>query len=269
MPGKILIQSSLLPLEAVSLGRFVVDINHPQRRYHDPFPGKILGSTVQVEKDVTEMVQRLQSTRARVSLTELLTFFRSKHERQAIQVRAVMAGRYILSQWDSIFCSACALEGTRRWLEDAIEDGKEIYFTVGYCTFVNPAAVEEARSGKGIEQSVQLPVSIVADANLAGIQLGGVADPAMSHGKEKDTLAARSYSMSGEYVYAVQYCKVSFKWFSTRNVESSLLGKNKWRVYIGVRGEEEDWDGKTDDNTVEAELVKDWQSEDTTVVECY
>lgn len=256
MAGKVILLTNLLPLDAVSLGRFVVDVEYPQRRYHDPFPGRALSSTVQAETDVKESAQRRKNKRAGLFLTELFSLIKRKRSAHGFEVRAVSALTYVLNQWDSIFRSACALEDTRRWLEDVIEDGKDVYFTVGYRTVVDPVAKEDVRIGRASEQSVQLPVSTIAEANLYGIQLGGVLDPAVSWTREKSDLAGRSFKMSGECVHSVQYCKVNFKWFSTRKVESSLLGENKWRVCLGVRGEEED--DNADDNTVEAQLVEDW-----------
>lgn len=265
MAAKLLLQNHLLPLDAVALGRFVVDMKNPQRRYHDAFGAEHLSSTVQVEKDVRELSEHVKNTQVGVALTQLLTLFQSRKKAQGVHVQSTMARTYILNHWDSSFRSACALDDTRRWIEEAIEDGKDIYFIVGYRTFLNASVNVAAEAKKGLGYTIQAPVSSVVEANLYGIRLGGVLDPSVTQENETEEKSAHDFTVSGEAVYAVQYCKMAFKWFSSRKVETGLLGDNKWRVYVGIRGEEEE---DAEDNLLEVAFEEQWDTSETLLDEC-
>lgn len=260
MAGKVLLRTSLLPREAVSLGRLVVDINNPQRRYHDPSLGEATTSTVQVDEGVQETGQQFENKQVKAALSKLLALFSTEPNAHAYQVKAVLSLNYTLNQWEEVFREICALESTRRWLEDVIQDGRDVYFIVGYRTFVDPVTSHDTQLGRGTGMSFQLPLSKVAEANLPGIGLGGALNASVTHSQERNGFASRSSSTNGECVYAVQYCKLRFKWFTSRKVNSSLLGENKWRIYIGVRGEEEE-DDEIEDDIVEAVLEDDWHEE--------
>jgi hypothetical protein len=44
---------------------------------------------------------------------------------------------------------------------------------------------------------------------------------------------------AGEQIYAVQYRKVRFRWFSSRDLERAALEKGKqWKVHGSLRGQE-------------------------------
>ena len=41
-----------------------------------------------------------------------------------------------------------------------------------------------------------------------------------------------------EQIYAVQYRKVRFRWFSSRNLDRAALEKGRWKVHGSLRGQE-------------------------------
>src|SRR5205809_5981565 len=102
MAGNLLLQSSLLPLEAVSLGRFVIDVKAPQRGFHDPFTDRTLLSTVHREQEIRELLQQVKSSKAAARLTELISLFTSSYNVQGIHLRAALAVTYALCQWDDV-----------------------------------------------------------------------------------------------------------------------------------------------------------------------
>jgi hypothetical protein len=55
----------------------------------------------------------------------------------------------------------------------------------------------------------------------------------------------------------VQYRRIRFKWYSSRDLDRASLEKNRWRMYWGLRGQEV---GTND--VVEATMSDDEGSED-------
>jgi hypothetical protein len=55
----------------------------------------------------------------------------------------------------------------------------------------------------------------------------------------------RTYTACGDGMYAVQYRKLRFKWYSSRNLEKATLEKdNRWKLSPEARGDD---DGDEDD----------------------
>ena len=253
MVGKLLLQSQLLPLKSISLARFVVDIASPQRRFHDPILDHSPQSTRHTQHDFQEHAQRYKSAKARGRLTELLQIFRGVGGSLEAHINATASISHELIQWDAVFKDACTSPVTRKWIEDAIEDGQDIYFIVGFRTFVDPSASESVSNLNIKGGEVQVPTSEVVQANVPGLLLGGVLDPGVSGSTFTARQNIRSFASEGEMIYAVQYCKVKFKWYSSQKLETGSLGKTRWRVHWGVRASDE----SLEDDVVEAAVEED------------
>jgi hypothetical protein len=257
MRGKLILQNHLLPVESVSLARLITDIQSPQRNFHDPFPNSQLDHTTVIQNDVLEVGVKDQTASAGAHFTDLLNLYRSTENAHGTGVSAVASTAYELRQWEVLFKSACVLPGTRRWMEDSIEAGKSIFFIVGFKTFLNPSTAELGRASTSALAEVQLPVSAVAAANVPGVNFSGVFDPSVSGSSSRSIALLRRFDVEREMVYAVQYCKVNFKWFSSKKVEKSSLGPTKWKIHWGVRTAEE----VDEDDVVEAELEEEFDEE--------
>jgi hypothetical protein len=257
MVGKLFLQNRLLPVDSVSLARLVTDMTSPQRDFYDPFPNENIDHTAVIHNDVFEVAARDQARSVGSQLTELLDLYKNRSNVQSTAVDAISAIAYELRQWDALFKRACLLPTTRKWMEDAIEEGKPVYFIVGFRTYMNPSAAELGKSSTSLTAEAQVPVSTVVSANLPGVDVGTALDPGVSWGNHRSTTLVRKFHAEGEMVYAVQYCRVKFKWYSSRKIEKSSLGPTKWKVHWGVRALEE----PEDDDTVQAELSDDLYGE--------
>lgn len=230
MAGKLLLQSSLLPLESVGLARFIVDVKNPQRHYHDPFPGQKLRATTVRELGWKEVDRQNRGSKAGIRLRDFFTFFVDTYTADTVQTQTALAITYTLHQWEETFRDACGLMATRNWLEEAIADGKDVYFIVGYRTFVDATVEEHARTATEREAVPRIPVSVL------GSQVGGIIEPSLVRRTTEEGELIRSRGTVGECVYAVHYCKVGFKWWAPSQIDSSTLGRNKWKIYVGIRG---------------------------------
>jgi hypothetical protein len=254
MAGKLLLQSSLLPLDSVGLGWFIIDVKNPQRQYHDPFPDKTLPATTMKESGWKEVARQVKGSKAGIRLTEFLHLFVENKSDDVFKTETALAVTYTLCQWEDTFRDACGLTLTCRWLEDAITDGKDVYFIVGYRTFLNCGVGEEAQVRDGKDGALRPPVSITVGSQIGIPLAGSVIDPlVVKCASTDDKEAKKSWTVEGESVYAVHYCKVNFKWISSRKINMSILGKNRWKIYLGLRGGAEA-EEEMDDNVVEVDL---------------
>ena len=201
-----IVENDLLPLKSISLARFVTDIQHPLRHYHDPFandaneakddPDKTTSSpsatqqqqqqyTITLHKqNVQETMRHTTDHKTNLHITELAHLFSTRNASAGAQFNASITTTYELDGWETVFRRACASPKTQAWLEEVIEDDRSCYFVVGYKTFGEGTSVERERvraKEKGVD--VKVPVSTVVEANLtmgmlaSGSLLGGVLDP--------------------------------------------------------------------------------------------
>lgn len=117
------------------------------------------------------------------------------------------------------FKDACGDEEVREWLQEAVEDGDSVYLVVGFHTVVDAVVVVNDRDSGGLGGSA-------TEGELLGVEVG----------HDGGTVQRRGWRAEGEQVYAVQYRKIVFKWFSSQ-ADKGVLGKNRWRVCNG-RGKE-------------------------------
>jgi len=104
--------------------------------------------------------------------------------------------------------------------------------------------VEQSRSErKELEGSVTVPAAVVAAAAGApipipldfGLDVGASVSLATTAGEKM------AFTAPGEQVFAVQYRKIRFAWFSSRYVDKAYLEEgNRWKIYIMTRGESEE-----------------------------
>jgi hypothetical protein len=113
-----------------------------------------------------------------------------------------------------------------------------VYLVVGYYTMVDAEIVEGA--AKALEASARLDLPVTATLAAVGIMpLGGIADPGVKSGNGYQQGIERSFVAPGEQICAVQYRKLSFKWFSSRDVDRAFLEKeHRWKMYSNIRGQE-------------------------------
>jgi hypothetical protein len=219
--------SGLLSRDSVQLGRLIRNPIDPHDDYHYPFPDaeehpKLI---ITSQTNFQEIIARSASLWARLKLSSI----------GAIATKANEAKTYQLDNSSDWFRKACKTKDTREWILQGIKDGARMYLTVGYHVIVD-ALVYERRGEMGSPES-----RASEDSNTTL-----VARIDSSNGHE------REYGAPGEHIYAVQYRKLRFKWFSSRDVDQAVLEPtNRWKLSLGARGEE---DGDEDD-VLEADLA--------------
>lgn len=243
MQGSAVIQQMLLPLHSIRIGRLVVNVDEPQQEFLDPDCdlNEITTSTM-TQYSVVQRDTSGESLRA--TMMSLLSAFFSKHNKTTIEVSTDRVTTYQLTNSGRWFQNAVQSQRTRQWIEESVVQGNSIYVVVGYRTTYDARIIEREASERESSMKLRVP---------SATELASMTSPAPTTGDEDQSTTARltsnaqdgesvkrKFVATGEQIWAVQYRKVQFKWFSSRNLDSPLLGPGQWHWYtdFGDRGEE-------------------------------
>ena len=235
-----LICDTFLSPQSIRLGRFVRNIDEPQSDFFDADCEIPSDSILIKHQHRYNEVQRDAKERSfTATLTSLLSTSRTKRNKTSIQVSTDQVKTYQLSNSGSWFKSAVKSEAARERINESIDDGDDIYLIVGYHTITDARIVEGIVDEASTSAWLKLPVGeALATAGIV-VPLGNLVDPGFGVQNSHQQGTHRRFVAVGEQVCAVQYRKVRFKWFSSRDLEKSSLDKiNCWKVYWSVRGQE-------------------------------
>ena len=232
MPASVLLAQFLLPQAAVSLGRFVTNIDEPHRDFHDPATDTTpyIAEKLQSQYDSTH-----SSNDQRTFVSELTRFLSSSFSKRAkasIRITSDQVTTYYLNNTGAWFRDAVQSEQTRKWIERTIDEGEEIYVITGYHTLMNALVAERSRGQRDSSGRLVLPVSAALAASGIVAPIGDISDPGMTASSEHAEDEHREFIAEGVQICAVQYRKVRHGWFSSKNVEKMKLARDtRWERY--------------------------------------
>ncbi|PTB38642.1 hypothetical protein M441DRAFT_236417 [Trichoderma asperellum CBS 433.97] len=240
MPYNLVLRQSFLPLDSVRLGRLVLNVEEPQQDYFDAPCDNAVEPLIKPHIRYNEVQHTAADQKFASILTRLVSASRTKRNKTYTQVTTDRAMTYQLRNSGLWFKNALQDESTRKWLEEAIDQGDDVYLIVGYHTLLDARILEGAAAMTESHAKVEVPVTAsLAAAGAAVIPLGDIADPKISGLNRQEHSAQRQFVASGEQVVALQYRKVRFKWYSSREMDNAFLDDNRWKVYWDMRGQEE------------------------------
>lgn len=250
----VLVPQTFLPLDSIKIGRFVLSVDDPQSDYldlvdeaeiivkqHDNYTGQ---ATSETDKSFSS------------ALTSLVSASRTRQKNAFMRITTSLVKTYQMSNSGLWFKKSLQDEKTRTWIEQAVKQGDDIYLVVGYHTMLDAQVTGGGAATSEIGGSIQVPITATLAATGVVIPLGGIVDPEFagkskhSHGEQQQFVAP------GEQICAVQYRKLRFKWYSSHDLDSAVLGPNQWKMYWNNRGQEA---GVND--VVEPELQDDLELE--------
>lgn len=251
-----LLQSLLSP-DAVHLGSLVLDPSAPHADYHISDSRKVLPSDVAEATAIS--VQQLLNGGKHSSVSGVLSsLFSARYSDRAqseLLLRAASSRRRQLKNSTEYFEDLCSSKKTRMWLERrVIAKKRPVYLVVGLCLIADAHMQEKAQHSTQIGAKAQLPVSaIVGDAAGA---LAPYLDASVGAATGGSDSSATKFNTVGEQVYAVEYRKVEFKWFSSGGAidKAKVERGSRWMVYSRPRGMANSNTPK--DDTVEAVLTE-------------
>lgn len=256
------VANTLLPNESVKIGRLVLDFENPEDDCYDPvteFPieNEITSSKLEGFHDIGG--QEKTST-FRIFLTKLLAGSFNIQGNVETEVESAVCTTYRLKNSGNYFETTCKSSAARKWLGQAIRRGRKVYLVVGIKT------LSEAQITIRVKQSIAGEAKLDISELLARTIPVGSGN-AIDVGASVSGIAASNKTlrfMAPEtQIYAVQFRKVRFSFFSPGNLDKAQLQRgNRWEVYLGGRG-----DGGAD-QVVEAQVqesssveVEDLESE--------
>lgn len=239
MPKSSVLLDSLLPVEAVGLGRLVLNVRFPNQDYCEPDEPPVAdGIVTQRLENFDYSSEQGDASSIQLILSTLLSGTRGSENGSSIDLSSFICISRQLQNSGQFFEKFCALGKTRAWLERAIRRRKNVFLVTGTKTVTDARIGTTERTGTSSEVNFQVPTSLLTAA--AGLPLpDGLLDVGAGGKRSADNSEKHSFLAPGEQVFAVQYRKVRVSWLSNRDVDHACLESgNRWKVYLGGRGEE-------------------------------
>ncbi|OCK73528.1 hypothetical protein K432DRAFT_410619 [Lepidopterella palustris CBS 459.81] len=230
MPSTFVIQDPVVPLGNLRLGRLVLDIHNAHQDFIDPECNEEPQYTVSTHDHFKRIIDSSEGSMIANSLSTLVSFARNRETTNTKSLIAPKASTYSMLNSGSWFRQVCKLPQARTWMQEAIANGEDIYLIVGYKTVLDAEIVEK---------TVAKTDGKVQGTGKTGFDVLGISSDGTTAtlGQNQNSIDEHTSSATGEQVYAVQFRKVQFKWFSGGSIENSFLEKgNRWKVYSATRG---------------------------------
>lgn len=233
-----ILQGFPLPVDAVQLGTFVQNVQDPIQEFFD-----LASTEPQLVPDVVKSpvinyasyINNAGSASLKAILTEYLTASVSGAAEQSTHLAAVRAMHYQVRNSDSWFEKVCSTNSAREWLEKKFGGGKKIYLLVGFKTMFDSRLVSQDSQSKNAQTTAKMP----GDA-MTGLPMG--LDAGVSGAMKRSAKAFLTFNAPGERIWALQYRRIDFNFFSSRKVDNAFLeGGPRWHI-ISERGADDDED---------------------------
>ncbi|KAF8454691.1 hypothetical protein BDZ91DRAFT_747340 [Kalaharituber pfeilii] len=246
----LLLNNLILVPDALQLGRFVRSIEQPHQDFCSVLdsaipPTAVIDNTL---SDFQAATKHSSSSSFLAKLTKLFSSTFSNENTTSLDLSAKILRTYQLKNSRTWFYEALKHREAKEWIENAIRDGVNAYFIVGYHT-VQELKVCHQGENKGIVAG-----GVSLEPNMA-LGLGVVPDTlnATVSGTKKDEHSGKlsfTAGTSSEHAFGIQYRKLKFRWFSSKTVEQAKLEEgNSWKVLWNLRGSKKD-----EDDVVEVEF---------------
>jgi hypothetical protein len=149
----------------------------------------------------------------------------SRGSRNLTEVQARKSITYQLLNQAACFKAICSINHARDFLSRCLEDSHKVYMIVGFSTLVDSKlqSTFSTRTDSGASVSLELPTSAI---------LGMPGPPLASASFSKDTKKYESFEAEGEYVYAVQFRKITFNRFGNRLESGKISSGHKWTSFL-------------------------------------
>ena len=252
----------LLSLDAVRLGRLVLDIRAPWQDFRPKTPIHLDADDILIAPflHIKEIVERTRKTKFHASLSEALSGALGKEHTSMIGVTAPQGTTYTILNSDDHFEEICRDTDVRTWIERAIMYGYPVYMVVGLTTLMDAKVVSSLHTTSNVQGDITVPVTDIVASGVSAIvpsTLGTILDSGIGVDKLVSSTAQASYESPGEKVFAVQYRKVKYGWFNGKKVETAFLEKgNRWVIQGGYRTVLDEDEDDDEEDVIAAELTE-------------
>jgi len=253
------ISNRFLSKDAVQLGRLVLNAEHPEQDFfslHPLSPADDSVATIKLETFQDTLIQSDGSQFRTFLMKHLsMTFDITDHSITAVDAATCQTSQ--LKNSGEYFRDLCKDASARQWIERAIRRRKDIYLVVGIKTLTDPIVTHSQQRSTNNSADIKIPVKQVPSAIGPGFGFGG--------SRTNDFGQDSCCKGVGEQVYSVQYRKIRFEKFSSRDVDRTFLENgNRWKLFVSRRGEEDGYDDiidlELDDGPERSDLDDDYES---------
>lgn len=255
MLRNVVLRQNFLPLESIQLGRLVLNVDEPQQDYFDPPCDQEPEVIITHQTGYSGTHQTTADRNLTAVLIGLVSASRNRRNRTFTEVESDRATTYRLGNSGLWFKNAVKADATRKWIEQAMDDGDSIYMVVGYHTLMDARVVEGIAGVSGNNVQIGVPPSVAITGAPAPI--GHIANPGIVGHQQQGQRVQSQFVATGERICAVQYRKVRYKWFSSRDQGVELAKETRWKMDWDIRGQE----GGVND-ILETELQDELELED-------
>ncbi|KAF3077799.1 hypothetical protein TWF102_004638 [Orbilia oligospora] len=225
---KATIPETLIPTNAVKLGRLVTNRKSPAEEFYDSsFLPDIISEDNIITTSRNNFQEVLRSTLGTSTYSNLT---------------AIIGSNYNLKTQEYVLLEN---PGLRKWLLRMIGKRRNnIYMIVGLRTITNANISCGSFKLKDTGGEISAPISIALPAAL-GVPIpiiSDVLDVGVGKSRIEEHEVQTRFQTPGEMIYAVEYRKLEFSWFSSRKVDKATLGNSRWMFNTGLRRLEEEND---------------------------
>ncbi|KAF3906300.1 hypothetical protein ABW20_dc0103146 [Dactylellina cionopaga] len=238
MKTKATIPATLIPLNAIALGRFVTNTKSPAEEFYDSNVLANNGDKVIItpRHNFREVLRCTLGTSTYSNLTAIIASHLSKNTVDYVHLESLSNQTYQLENSTDVFENICADPNARKWLLKMIGRRRSIYMVVGLETILNAEVSCGNLRAKEKGGEITVPVSAALAGALAiPIAIPDVLDVGIGVNKKEDHEVQASFLAPGEMVFAVQYRKLEFSWLSSKDIDKTTLRNSRWVINLGVR----------------------------------
>jgi hypothetical protein len=224
------------PIDVIRLGTLVPDKRHPNRDSIRNDEVTEEDYSTAPDRNFDAYLNTGSDSNFHAMVSKIFTFGLFKKSHETLQYASGKALLYELHHPRDIFRDLCALDDTRRTLEEWSEEGQEAYFIIAYRTLTDATLVDESSRSRGGDANIQVPVAALAGVDAA---VGGASDVGATAAHEGTEERGEHFLCEGERVYAVCCRKVKLKMVDGFVDDARLASKDVWVSYYPTRSARE------------------------------
>jgi hypothetical protein len=164
-------------------------------------------------------------------IARFLSFVLQSEKSTTFHVTADEGFIYVLRQPKEVFKQCLATDGVKEWLEDNYHDQQDIYFVIGYRTFVDAKLYRERHKSTEASGKTEVPISEATG------DPSGSANVKLSGGYKSLEEVKGGIETTGERIYALCFRRV--KVTLEKKELKATLKSNQWQPFATTRGKDE------------------------------
>jgi hypothetical protein len=218
----------------IPIGTFVPDRSTPSTDAIRPYeiPDEDISKTS--DKNFDGTIRTQAENWFQLLIARFLSFVLHSEKSTTFHVTADEGFIYMLRQPKEIFKLSLAADGVKEWLEDNHDDQQDIYFVIGYRTFVNAKLYRERNKTTEASGKTEVPVSEGAGDPIGSVNIG------LRGGHKSLEQVKGGTETTGERIYAICFRRVKI----TREKKElkATLKSSQWQPFATTRGKDENGD---------------------------